>query len=93
MLKISLQLQEASSVYARSHLQIVSKSTEMLVTRGGSPLERVRSAAPNTMFHLPQGKLLHSRRGETTNANHSVFSKDCPKLKRIEALVISKTEY
>jgi len=31
--------------------------------------------------------------GKKTNVNHSVFSKDCPKLKRIEALVISKTEY
>jgi hypothetical protein len=31
--------------------------------------------------------------GKKTNANHSVFSKDCPKLKKIETLVISKTEY
>jgi hypothetical protein len=31
--------------------------------------------------------------GKKTNVNHNVFSKDCPKLKRIEALVISKTEY
>jgi hypothetical protein len=31
--------------------------------------------------------------GKKYNTNHSVFSKDCPKLKRIEALVISKTEY
>jgi len=28
-----------------------------------------------------------------TNINHSVFSEECPRLRRIESLVISKTDY
>lgn len=31
--------------------------------------------------------------GRKLNANHSVFSKECPKMKRIESIIISKTDY
>ena len=31
--------------------------------------------------------------GKKTNTNHSVFSKECPRLRRIESIIISKTDY
>ena len=27
------------------------------------------------------------------NTNHSVFSRECPRLRRIESIIISKTEH
>jgi len=31
--------------------------------------------------------------GKKFNTNHSIFSKDCPKMRKMESIIISKTEY
>jgi hypothetical protein len=46
------------------------------------------------MLQLHKSKHTHIHDdSRKANTNHSVFSMECPRLRRIESIIISKTEY
>jgi hypothetical protein len=52
-----------------------------------------KTATPNNRYAAPTAVKQTPTFTKKTNINHSVFSKECPRLCRIEALIISKTDY
>jgi hypothetical protein len=48
---------------------------------------------PNPCSNCLKANTYIHNEGKKLNTNHSVFSKECPRMCRIESIIISKTDY